>query len=122
VQNDIIDNNVSDRAFYTPPPVVGQFGGSSDPIGYRGASSSRLPSVRELDDRDYDYQVEDEAGNEDEYIDEAPQPVPRSRSRNESWILKEAAPGGPSDINVIPSFGGHVALDIWNGVVKLHIY
>lgn len=32
-----------------------------------------------------------------------------------SWRVTGPVPGGPSDITLIPSIGGHVALRIWNG-------
>ena len=46
----------------------------------------------------------------------------RSRGSDESWLLREPAPGGPVVIDLIPSFGGHIALDIWHGKeVKLYL-
>ncbi|KAL3636280.1 hypothetical protein CASFOL_020827 [Castilleja foliolosa] len=32
----------------------------------------------------------------------------------EDWILTSSSPGGPYNPELIPSFGGHVAVDIWN--------
>ncbi|XP_056694868.1 protein MAIN-LIKE 1-like [Spinacia oleracea] len=34
---------------------------------------------------------------------------------NESWIVRSHISGGPVDGSVIPSFGGHVARQIWDG-------
>ena len=42
----------------------------------------------------------------------------RSRESDDSWIVTGSVPGGPYDADVIPSFLGHVAYQIWNGQVR----
>ncbi|CAL1405278.1 unnamed protein product [Linum trigynum] len=37
----------------------------------------------------------------------------RKKPRDETWLLTEEAPGGPRDISLIPSFGGHIAHRLW---------
>ncbi|XP_056689114.1 protein MAIN-LIKE 1-like [Spinacia oleracea] len=37
---------------------------------------------------------------------------------DDSWMVKGHTPGGPTDDSVIPSFGGHVARQIWDGVER----
>ena len=41
-----------------------------------------------------------------------------STSSGETWLVRETMPGGPEDGSVIPSFGGHVAAYIWDGVER----
>jgi len=72
------------------------------------------PSVsRHYQHHDDDY---DDDGDEDRDDDaEGGARASTSRGRDESWLLREPAPGGPVVIDLIPSFGGHIALDIWLG-------
>ncbi|KAL2905052.1 Protein MAINTENANCE OF MERISTEMS, partial [Bienertia sinuspersici] len=39
----------------------------------------------------------------------------RRKGEDDSWLVKEPVPGGPTSGDVIPSFGGHIARAIWEG-------
>ncbi|KAL2928558.1 Protein MAINTENANCE OF MERISTEMS [Bienertia sinuspersici] len=47
------------------------------------------------------------------------------KGEDDSWLLKEPVPGGPTSGDVIPSFGGHIARAIWEGhsriPLKFHV-
>jgi len=46
------------------------------------------------------------------------------KKKDDTWVVKDAVPGGPANASVIPSFNGHVAATLWSGqdrgVLKCH--
>ena len=74
-----------------------------------GGSDEGPSSSRPHHHSDDDYEEDDE-GRDDTEV-----PMGRGGGRDEDWFLREQAPGGPLFVDLIPSFGGHIALDIWLG-------
>ena len=50
--------------------------------------------------------------------DAAPRRRRRSRSDDPDWVIREPQPGGPVDTRLIPSYGGHVARVIFEGLER----